>query len=427
MTGALLELISRGKKDAYCFGQPGSQYYSKSYLYTPPVVWTNTSIPPKNAAKWGGIVEFDLNPVADLVNAFRFTIHFPSVAAATGFGYVDAPAIYLFEWIEVYSDTHLIQRLTPSALDLWFQRGYWSSDYRASATEIGRMVGRRTTPEQTPSFTYVSAAESDLQRICILPLPILGCNRQTDPPFPMRCVTTSQISIRARIKTLKAMLESFPTAGQPFTMPVEVFARGPDINLVYDTGFVSVAVRDTLLKSRRSVLIEHIQTVEFPIEKVKLATAAAIGSIDIKFPRMDIRGPIKMISAIVQTASARTANQYSVYEPLTTYMSSINLISNGHERFYALDPYYYMDAGGTAGTEGMQDVVFSPATEPEKRSPTGTLYFNPSEKCFMTGQLLGTTTEDRIYIVVNAMGYTTLEMRNGVARPGVVPGSNKII
>lgn len=427
MTGALLELISRGKKDVYCFSQPSSQYYSKSYLYTPPIVWSTSSLPPKNAPRWGSIVEFDLNPIADLVNSFRFHIYFPSVESATGFGYVDAPAIYMFDWIEVYSDSTLIQRLTPTALDLWFQRGYWSSDYRAAATETSKMVARRSNaiPNPIPTFTYVHSDESDIHRKCILPLPILGCNRQTDPPFPMRCATASQISIRARIKSLKSMLESYPVAGVPFTIPVETFARGPDINLVYDTGFVSVPVRDTLLKTRHSILIEHIQTVEFPIEKTKLVSAVAVGGVDIRFPRIDIKGPVKMLSIITQTASARNAHQYAQYQSPSTYLSSINLITNAHERFYMLDPYYYMDAGWTEGTAGMRDAVFNVATNPEERSPTGTLYFNTKEKCNITGQLIGTVSEDRIYIIVNALGYTTIELQNGKAHPGVVPSSIK--
>lgn len=466
MTAGLLELVSKGKKDVYFVGQPGVFYYSNVYRYVPETAWTQSVVQSKSPAKWGSQIEFELDAVPDLTKNFFLQIHLPSwlptavpaAAAPTDasgnqYGYVNCPALYLFEHIEVLADTHIIQRLTPEWLDLAGRRGLlgMADGTIQAAAEFGRMVGRRratTTPDPRPSYTYVSTGEDELLRTLIVPLPILGCVRPTDPPFPMRAVTGSRITIRARLKKIDSLIESYPVRGLlPFNKELfiddesvgiiqerEAFSRGPDVSITYTAGYVSPVVRDMIALRPHAVLIEHVQDQEFAIERAVLLAAAA-GSPDVKPMRIDFRGPVKVITVAFQRSAARLARTPADYTNSSgsasqiSVASSLRLITNGRDRFPSWAPFFYADPVhyGAPGVSAAQvDCVFDFGLDSGGRSPTGTLNFSAADKILLSVQL-GTdipADSDRIFVNVFGVGYKVLVVKNGFIEVGAVPGKD---
>lgn len=457
MTAGLLELVSKGKKDVYFVGQPGVFYYSNVYRSVPETVWTQHKIQSKGPGKWGGFIEFELDAVPDLTKNYCLQIHLPSwlPSSATGlpqdasgntYGYINAPAIYMFEVIEVYADTKLIQRIVPQWLDLAGRRGLlgMADGSIQAAGEFARMVGMRAdgAPESKPSYTYVGPGEDHLGRTLLLPLPILGCVRPTDRPFPMRAVTATKITIRARIRKLDFMIESYPVRGLlPFRRELfidevsigtiqarEEFPRGPDVTLLYQGGYVGPIIRDAILQKPHALLVERVQDEAFALEKPILRTAG-----DVPPMRLDFRGPIKTIMVAFQRDTARLANTFTDFTdgnglPAIQLATSIRLITNGRDRFPAWTPFFYGDFVnyGNPGVFGpAADCVFDFGLDSTQQNPTGTINFSTAEKILLSTQIASTNL-DRVHVNVFAIGYTTFVIKNGILEVGVVPGKDII-
>lgn len=465
MTAGLLELVSKGKKDVYFVGQPGIFYYNNVYRRVPETAWTQHVLQSKSPAKWGSQIEFELDAVPDLTKNYFLQVHLPSwlptsvpsAAAPTDasgnqYGYVNCPALYIFEHIEVLADTHIVQRLTPQWLDLAGRRGLlgMADGTTQAATEFGRMVGRRDDllpPDPRPSYTYVSAGEDELLRTLIVPLPILGCVRPTDPPFPMRAVTGSRITIRARLKKIDTLIESYPVRGLlPFNKELfiddepigiiqerEVFPRGPDICIMYTAGYVNPVVRDMVALRPHAVLIEHVQDQEFALERAVLLAAAA-GSPDVKPMRIDFRGPVKVLTVAFQRSAARLARTVADFTDgngasMIGAATNLRIITNGRDRFPSWMPFFYADPVhyGAPGVGAAQvDCVFDFGLDSGSRSPTGTVNFSAADKILLSIQL-GTDMpgdSDRIFVNVFGVGYKVLVIKNGFIEVGTVPGKD---
>lgn len=462
MTAGLLELVSKGKKDTYFTGQPGIFYYSNVYQPIPETIWTQHRIESKGPAKWGGFIEFELDAIPDLTKNYYLHIHLPSWlpssvidipedASGNIYGYINAPAIYLFELIEVFADTKLIQRIVPQWLDLAGRRGLLglADGTIQAAGEFARMVGRRSDnePESRPSYTYVGQNEADLNRTLLVPLPILGCVRPTDSPFPMRAVTGTKLTIRARIRKLDNMIESYPVRELlPFRKELfvntvsigtintrEEFARGPDISLVYQGGYVAPIIRNAIVQKSHAILIERVQDEEFALEKPILSSAAN-GGVDVPPMRLDFRGPIKTIMVVFQRSAARLAKTFTDYtngsgSSAITVATFIRIITNGRDRFPAWTPFLYADPVhyGNPGVYGPQsDCIFNFGLNSIEQNPTGTINFSVSEKISLSTQLSSNVPadSDRIYVNVFAIGYTTFVIKNGILEVGVIPGKD---
>ncbi len=479
MTAGLLELVSRGKMDVFFVGQPGVRYYQTLHTRTPPATWGPHFVPSKGPLRWGKTAEFELDPVADLARNFRFHIHLPTWlptpllatsrttalidASGNSYGYTSAAAAYIFEWIEVYSDSTLLQRLTPAWLDLWLQ----SVGTNDSVIESDAKIGRRTVPTTIqslttgalPSYNYVGVGEDDVKRYLLLPLPILGCVRPTDPPFPMRSATASRVIIRVKLRPLSQVIESFPTRGLlPFSQglydvtypdtllgaaltPTD-FAGGPDVSVLYDAGYIPPVVRDAIARTPWELVVETIQDEEFALEKpILMSAGTAAGGVDVPLLNLEFRHPVKWVVVAFQRDAARLARTWTDYTIgaaatatgpdstpwLTNIPATLALVINGSDRYPRVAPWLYRDIEwmGLPGgrSPGLNPVYsFLGATDPAGRNPSGTLNFSTVDKAALAVHLGGVgaapipTDSNRIFVLVFAVGYTVLTIKDGIVR-----------
>ena len=212
--GSLYELVARGNKDAFFYQDFfNSKYiFENSYKPQPPTSFEIRRIPPKSAAEFGRTVEFDIDLVGDMLRKPTILIQLPSwlpptIAAnvssslitdlsGVSYGYTKAIAYFLFEQIEVYQDTILLQEFSGDAL--------WALS-SIQGTLASGLVTASLTGDHDGSVVSISrnAAPQQLR----LEIPFLGSQQESEPGFPLRAVTKHVFRIRAKLRKLEDLIE----------------------------------------------------------------------------------------------------------------------------------------------------------------------------------------------------------------------------
>lgn len=220
--GSLYELVARGKKDTYFFkdAEESLNVFDSSYKPQTPWISEIRRVPPRTAAEFGRAVDFDVELVGDVMTAPTFLINLPTwlpphVAAAAGrsiitdtagvsYGYTNGAAFFLFESIQIYQDTLLLQEFSGDAL--WAVsklQGTYAHSFIAND-----LTG---THDGTPLSIARSAAPPQLR----LSIPFIGCQQPDDPGFPQRAVTAQTYRIKAKLRRLEDLVEASDARGKP--------------------------------------------------------------------------------------------------------------------------------------------------------------------------------------------------------------------
>ena len=219
--GSLYELVSRGNKDEYFMKDlPNSKFiFDNSYEFQAPSTTELRSIPTRTASEFGRSVDFDLDLVGDIMTnpVIRITLPtwLPSQIAANSqksvitdtagvsYGYTRGISYFLFEQIQFYQDTILLQEFSGDAL--WalasiqgtyahgFVTDILTGNHDGSALSIGR-----------------NAAPPTLR----LELPLIGCERGGNG-FPQRAVTSHTFRIRCKLRKLEDLVEASDGRSKP--------------------------------------------------------------------------------------------------------------------------------------------------------------------------------------------------------------------
>jgi hypothetical protein len=213
--GGLYELVTKGNKDLFFFSDsPSSKFlFANDYQAQTPSVSEIRRIPPRTAAEFGRTVDFDFDLVGDSMTHPTILITLPSwlpppVASTLStstiedsdgvtYGYTNGIAYFLFEQLQIYQDTILLQEFSGDYL--------WAAS-RISGTygEIGITPYLTGEHDNSPLGISRNASPPMLR----LQLPVIGCQKKDDPGFPQRAITKHSYKLRCKMRKLQDLVEA---------------------------------------------------------------------------------------------------------------------------------------------------------------------------------------------------------------------------
>ena len=226
--GALFELVARGQKDTYfCKDAPTSQYlFDTRYEPTAPHLAERRTTVPLNDARFGQVVEIEIDPFGDILTEATLEIELPTWypplpqgsetapfgppatararittndAAAQTYEYVNAVGYFLFDSIQFFQDQILLQE--------------WSGD----------MLYAKQQTEGSLNFGELTLQQASQQR-CRLTLPLPGMQVPGDAGLPLCALSWQKYRIRATLRRLEDLIIcSDPTVFKPSPWSVPSF------------------------------------------------------------------------------------------------------------------------------------------------------------------------------------------------------------
>lgn len=180
---ALYELMSRGKKDIYFFqdSKNSENLFDNSYEPVQPFLEEIRKHKPKNICDFGRTIEFDLDFAGDLMRDPVLIIKVSENDWVPGMN-----AYFLFEKIQFYQDSILLQEFTGDAL--------WAK------AQIDTPFSQIAIQEYLTSFSSSNGN-------CRVSLPLIGCQQNSlpskvDDGFPQQAVTKHSYHLKCKIRKL---------------------------------------------------------------------------------------------------------------------------------------------------------------------------------------------------------------------------------
>jgi len=219
--GSLYELMCRGKKDTYFYEDSlkSVNIFDTSYTQEEQIIRDVRRIPPTTGTDFGKTIEFPIDIVGDVLDSVTLVIHLPSwfppsvthsfsstlISAPSGttYGYVNGIAYFLFETIQLYQDTTVLQE--------------FSGDYLWASSQIkGTYSDSLTLREETGSHdgTAVSIGRNAVPGTLRLRLPLIGTLPE-DKGFPLVSTTSHQYKLKCKLRKVEDLVESSDLEGKP--------------------------------------------------------------------------------------------------------------------------------------------------------------------------------------------------------------------
>lgn len=355
--GSLYELVARGNKDVYFYNDivGAANVFDSSYKPQTPWIAEIRQESPRTAAEFGRTVDFDFTLVGDVVTSPTFLITLPtwlpSTLAATAYktvitdtagisyGYTNGIAYFLFESIQIYQDTLLLQEFSGDAL--WaisklqgtYGHKFITNDLTGSHDGSSLSIARNAAPPQLR-----------------LQIPFIGCQQPSDPGFPQRAVTSQTFRIKAKLRRLEDLVESSDAQTKPtpwgrsdfkqrtatVTSPFTTLARsaiGPillqlETNQVYTT----LQVQDLLKSQRHAIPFTRIYESVFT-QGPSDYTGVNKGSASFVSRRIDGRHPAGRVLFFFRSSTDLLANRlWKVDNQSSSYYNSVSLLIAGRTR-----------------------------------------------------------------------------------------------
>jgi hypothetical protein len=245
--GSLYELVCRGKKDTFLFkDSPKSRYvFDNAYEPEEKTLFERRIKQPKTGVEFGRTVEFEVEPVGDIIKSFSFLIQLPSWIPSTiqknfhtttiqdqsgvSYGYVNSIAYFLFERIQVYQDAILLQDFTGDAL--WAMNGTQGTYARKRL--IASITGAHDGSD-------LSIGRNAMPGQLVLQVPILGCQKGGNG-FPIRAAMSHTYTVKCKLRKLEHLIEASDKRDHPSPWGKSfqvLHASGPP------TSFTSLQVTD---------------------------------------------------------------------------------------------------------------------------------------------------------------------------------------
>jgi hypothetical protein len=224
--GALYELVSRGNKDVYFYSdEPGTLFpYDNRYIPTPPIIHELREMPPLQAADFGRSIEFEFEIAGDVVVEPTLLIQLPTwlpeaqaeinyksyVTDTSGvsYGYTRGIAYFLFEKIQFFQDTLLVQE--------WSGDGLWNCS-RSRGSMNSAFLENALTGNHDGSVYAISKNATPGPGLLRLSLPLVGCQDLDDGGFPRVAAVHQSFRIRCFLRKLDQLVEA--SDGRPYPIP----------------------------------------------------------------------------------------------------------------------------------------------------------------------------------------------------------------
>jgi hypothetical protein len=368
--GGLLELVARGKKDAFFTANPSVSFFHSVYRKAAPFTEEVYVSQPRNNAEWGRWVEFEFEHRGDLVRKMYLRFTLPtwlpdSVASANGtsvvadpggvtYGYCNNVGYRIIDKIQLFHDQVLLQETYGEFLDWRIRQTNsattslvigGSSGYRGSSALD---IGRSATPGQLR-----------------VPVPFIGWEAIGDQGFPMCAMRKQRFRLRILLRSLEDIVVASDgraapnpwnttmriqrSAGGPLetftTLPKSAMSKGIGITLETSQVYLPRDVQEWLRIQKWRIPYKNIQIQEFTIEdnQWNAAATAAVANFQLPF-RLDFVGPAIRLLAAVQGEGARLAGDRTIY--LANAVRQIRLNVANIDRLQPFSAPVYRDIVG---------------------------------------------------------------------------------
>lgn len=336
--GSLLELVARGKKDAFFHANPKTSYFHSVYRkYAAFTTELHTTVP-RNQPEWGKWCEFEIEHRGDLMRNVHLRIELPTwlpppiaaingtsrVTDATGitYGYCNDVGFMMIEKIQLYQDQVLLQELYGEYLDWKLRQAVPLSTVLVMASAIGSRgetaldVGRAATPGTLR-----------------VPIPFLGWESVGDPGFPTVALRSQRFRLRILLRSLEAVvvasdgrlapkpwstplfLQRGPSAAlEPFTpQPYESVAKGITMMLETTQVYVPCDVQEVLKGGHWFVPYRSSQYQSYTIQDYQMnAASTAVANFSLPFS-LDFTGACSRVFAALQRVGDLKAGRRGTY------------------------------------------------------------------------------------------------------------------
>uniref|UniRef100_A0A6C0K368 Major capsid protein N-terminal domain-containing protein n=1 Tax=viral metagenome TaxID=1070528 RepID=A0A6C0K368_9ZZZZ len=475
LQGTLFELMARGRKDTYFMKdasnsdsvQDGSRSESHSeqhgswepkaprsdsafnpfYKASTPLLQERRTETPLNAPQFGNSFEIEINKYGDVLTECNLLIDLPSwlpplpfvsggttlppiqansqywITDVSGFSYGYTPYIglFLFERIEFYQDSALVQQWSGDELfALQATEGSWNTTYlgnqQLGGVDQGIVPGRNIAFRATPGRLRVS-----------LPLP--GLQTPEDGGFPLCCVQLQSYRFRIKLRKLEDLIVSDSGAYKPnpFATPFQYYLPGGSLYRFAPVARESVGQPTILLETLQAYIDPDVrlalqntkQSIPFrrPFENVFTFGEADYTSLDVSSVaassrRLDACHPVERLVLFFRTANALDRNEYTNFvNPGSVdgqFYNALKLIIAGRDREFKQSALVWQDLMAYA-----KDEIDSGYPISEMRWNLGDIYNQQRPFSRVPNGSINFTTADRptLYVQLNNTPVQTISQQ----------------
>ena len=406
--GGILELIARGKKDAFFTSNPKTSFFHSVYRKYSATVEEIHLTAPRNPPEWGRWVEFELEHRGDLVRKFHLRITLPtwlppyvvaanptsfvSDASGVSYGYCNNIGYQVLEKIQVFQDQLLIQELYGEYLD-------WKVRQASTTAQVLVMAAAVGSRGETTMDVSRAATPGELR----VPIPILGWESVGDPGFPTIAVRNQRFRIRILLRNLEDVVVASDGRLKPtpwtaslrlqrtrtgpqesFTpLPYPSVAKGITMYLETSQVYVPRDIQEWLRISNWKIPYRSTQYLEFHVADNQMnAATTAVANFTLPFP-LDFTGAASRLFVALQRGAARKAGQRTALLSGAVRQLRININNIDRMQPFAAEVYrevaaYWkhirasQDVGNPELPQEVFTFVFGGRESPQ---PAGTLNF----------------------------------------------------
>jgi hypothetical protein len=455
--GGLLELVARGKKDAFFTSNPQTSFFHSVFrkyaAFTEEVHLTA----PRNNPEWGRWCEFDFEHRGDIVRKMYLRIELPTwlpaeYAAVAGrtlitdpvdgvsYGYCNNIGFQVIEKIQFLQDQVILQELYGEYLDWKIRQGIPT----ATALVLASAVGSR-------GETALEIGRAAIPGILRVPIPLIGWEAVGNPGLPMVALKEQRFRIRVLLRPLESVVVASDgrLAPKPWgrTLQIQRSAGGPqeafdalpyesvrhgNIGLMLETTqvYVPCDIQEWLKVQKWQIPYRTVQNLEITIPDNQMhAATVAVANFTLPYA-MDMTGAATRLLIALQTPGARKAGQRTMLAP-DTVVRQLRLNISNIDRIQGFGPTVFRDfTTYWKNVRSAQDLM-DPTTAmnvytmvfggKESQQPAGTLNFarsmTPSLWILFGPTEIDPRTQSReLALITYLETFNVLEVMDGKAR-----------
>jgi hypothetical protein len=449
--GGLLDLVARGKKDTFFTQNPKVSFFHSVYPRSPAFTQEVRLTQPRNKPEWGRWVDFDLEPIGDIIRSPVLLIDLPSWLPATQqqqnlqslitdtegieYGYTQDVGALMIDKVQVFNDQILLH-------EFWGQWLEWRVAMQSNSSVYGALGGRHAP---LPGRIAKAATPKQLR----IYLPILGCQTPDDQGFPMLAATTQRFRIRVFLRRLEEIIEASDSRLNPqpwdktfrlkvsATDPGTLFQTkprsaigGPVMTLETTQIYLPRDAQDFLKNTPLHLPYVQVQLSQFTVEDPKWE-AIVLRNATITIPlELDFIGSVQRLTVGVQTVATLQAGQrYNLYPPQggsEAFLTSLRLNVGIQDRLNRFSAQIYRDVANyyknqkepkepNGNVMNIYTLTFGPA---ETTKPLGTFNMSRTQDAILYVELAPIAIDSRLnsrksYIYVFAEAWNVFEIKNG--------------
>jgi hypothetical protein len=457
--GGLYELLARGNKDVFFYQDvPDSKFiFDNGYEAQAPYSFEIRKDPPSTSCEFGRTVEFPINIIGDVMRNPTLLIQLPSwlppqqqqtnntslITDLSGYsyGYVNGIAYFLFERIQLFQDTILLQEFSGDSL--WaigktegtYGNGWVTTKLRGEHNGSSLSIQHNTTPG-----------------LLRLELPLIGCQGTNDSGFPQRAINTHIYKLRIKLRKLEDLVESsqplsqcekpipwgrtfkqtLTKNGMPTNFPTLAREQIPPLLLTLESQqiYTTKEIQEDLQKQKLQVPFRRVTENVFSQNRADYISVLAGGTSTIN-RRLDGRHPSGRILFYFRSVDDINANRWwkiGAGEGEESYYKSISLTIAGQARELPRTPFVWRDIANFAKEDldtGIQMNTMNwtlgsvaPLRFPQSslETPTGTVNFTTADRANLYIDLANpqtTTPATQLYVIVE--GWAVFQTDKGRA------------